>query len=95
MLGRDPLVNDDLATDWRHAAECVRRADGANFFPERGESAVGAKAICSECPVRQPCLEFALRTNISCGIWGGLSGRERRAVLRQRRLDSQRTACGS
>src|SRR5262249_32484761 len=91
VVGGDVVVDVDVATDWRHVAECVRRVHTANFFPERGESAAEAKAICCECPARQPCLEFALRTNVSCGIWGGLSGRERRALLRQRRIDSSRT----
>jgi Transcription factor WhiB len=50
------------------------------FFPGRGESAEPARQICGRCPVRQPCLEFALRRGIVHGIWGGLSERNRRAL---------------
>jgi WhiB family redox-sensing transcriptional regulator len=89
VLSRAAFLVDDLATDWRHAAACARHSHRVNFFPERGESAVEAKAICAACPVRQPCLEFALGINVSCGVWGGLSGRERRQLLRQRRRHSQ------
>jgi WhiB family redox-sensing transcriptional regulator len=69
--------------DWRDAAACVGRARDVNFFPERGESVRGAKAVCAACPVREPCLDFALRINVSEGVWGGLAGHERR-VLRRR-----------
>jgi WhiB family redox-sensing transcriptional regulator len=91
MRSTGSFLDDDLATNWRDGAECARLALGVNFFPERGESAAKAKAICAACAVRQPCLEFALRTNVSCGVWGGLSGRERRQLLRQRRNRSERT----
>jgi WhiB family redox-sensing transcriptional regulator len=85
MRSRGGFLDDDLATDWREAAACARLARGVNFFPERGESAVAAKAVCATCRVRQPCLEFALEINVSCGVWGGLSGRERRQLVRLRR----------
>ena len=41
-----------------------------------------AKAVCSECPVRTECLEHALNSDERYGIWGGLTDRERRSVLR-------------
>ncbi len=37
-----------------------------------------AKAICATCPVREPCLAYALRIREPHGIWGGLSEVERR-----------------
>ena len=42
------------------------------------------------CPVKEPCLEFALSTNQDSGVWGGTSEEERRKlrrawVARQRR----------
>lgn len=45
---------------------------------ERRESR--AKAICAGCPVRKPCLEYALRIHEPHGIWGGLNEAERRAL---------------
>jgi DNA invertase Pin-like site-specific DNA recombinase len=49
------------------------------FYPGRGETAGPARQICAECPVRQQCLEFAVSNRIVYGIWGGLTGPERRA----------------
>jgi hypothetical protein len=59
------------------------------FFPGRGESAEPARQICARCPVRQPCLEFALSRGILHGIWGGLADRDRRA-LRTRHVGAAR-----
>jgi WhiB family transcriptional regulator, redox-sensing transcriptional regulator len=64
---------------WRNRAAC-RGTDLAVFFPGRGESAEPARQICARCPVRQPCLEFALSHGIVHGIWGGLTDRDRRAL---------------
>jgi WhiB family redox-sensing transcriptional regulator len=66
---------------WRSAAAC-RSADPELFFPisESGnalEQIAEAKAICAGCPVRRQCLEFALRTRQTHGIWGGLTELER------------------
>ncbi len=48
--------------------------------PERGESAEPARQVCAACPVRQPCLDYAISNRIAYGIWGGLTERERRAL---------------
>jgi len=50
------------------------------FFPCRGESAEPARRICAACPVRQPCLDYAISHGIVHGIWGGLAERDRRAL---------------
>jgi WhiB family redox-sensing transcriptional regulator len=42
--------------------------------------------------VQAPCLEYALRNRIDHGVWGGASERERRRILRQRRLQAQSKA---
>lgn len=43
-----------------------------------------AKAICHECEFEQKCLEFALETHQSCGIWGGKTYQERRRINKGR-----------
>ena len=73
---------------WRYRAAC-RGADLTVFFPGRGESAEPARQICASCPVRQPCLDFALSYGITHGIWGGLAERDRRA-LRTRQAGAAR-----
>lgn len=37
-----------------------------------------AKGICSRCPVRGECRDFAIGNNDQWGIYGGLTARERR-----------------
>lgn len=62
------------------------------FFPpstverkdERERREIKAKAICSVCPVKEDCLEFALEIREPYGIWGGLTETERRQVLARR-----------
>jgi WhiB family redox-sensing transcriptional regulator len=70
--------------DWRDVAAC-RHHDPEFFFPEGTAGpallqADQAKRICESCPVRTPCLDFALRHGLGFGIWGGATGEERRAM---------------
>ena len=69
---------------WRHNAAC-RGIDPDVFYPADDDPAEDAKAICSLCPVRMPCLEWALATREKEGVWGGATERERRRIIRQRR----------
>ena len=36
-----------------------------------------AREVCKVCPVREDCLEYALRTHSRYGMWGGLTPKER------------------
>jgi WhiB family redox-sensing transcriptional regulator len=73
---------------WQVKAAC-RGPQSAVFFPpthferkdEKEEREARAKAICAACPVRKPCLEYALRIREPHGIWGGLNEAERRQLL--------------
>src|SRR4029450_7978048 len=42
-----------------------------------------AKRICRSCPVRMECLADALDNRIEFGVWGGMTERESRALLRR------------
>lgn len=74
-----PTVDDD---DWKDEGLCAQ-TDPEAFFPEKGGSTRDAKSICRGCDVRHECLWTALETKERFGIWGGLSERERRSLLRQ------------
>ena len=80
----DPSVTGDPS--WRLDALCAE-TDPEAFFPEKGGSTRDAKRVCSGCPVRAECLEFALANDERFGIWGGLSERERRRLRLQQRME--------
>jgi WhiB family redox-sensing transcriptional regulator len=67
---------------WQARGLCAQTDPGA-FFPGKGESAAAAKAVCLRCPVRAECLADALERDEPYGVWGGLSGRQRRALKRR------------
>ena len=72
---------------WQLKAAC-RGPQAEVFFPpshferkdEKLEREHRAKAICTTCPVRQPCLSYAIRIREPHGIWGGLNEVERKQV---------------
>ena len=84
-LGED----DAEELGWQDRALCAQ-TDPEAFFPEKGGSTREAKRICASCDVRPECLEYALEFRIDHGVWGGCSERERRRILRQRRLTARR-----
>ena len=57
-----------------------------DIFPSDGVGVEVANRICEGCPVQERCLEYALRNRIDHGVWGGCSERQRRRILRARRL---------
>ena len=73
---------------WQTRGAC-RGPQAAAFFPpssfERKEEKEArenrAKSICATCPVREPCLDYALRIREPHGIWGGLNEGERKQLL--------------
>jgi WhiB family redox-sensing transcriptional regulator len=70
------------ARPWTGQALCAQ-ADPDAFFSESTRQTARAKAICSRCPVRQPCLAFALDTEEESGVWGGLDTHERQQMQRR------------
>ena len=75
-------------TGWAASGAC-RQSDPELFFPVTTSGpAAGqvnkAKAVCARCPVRVPCLDFALDSGQAFGVWGGTTGEERRLLRRRR-----------
>ncbi|MER6315429.1 WhiB family transcriptional regulator [Streptomyces sp. NPDC001581] len=73
--------------NWRHEAAC-RWEDPDLFFPvgSSGPALVQieeAKAVCSRCPVRENCLQWALEGGQDFGVCGGMSEEERRVAKRR------------
>jgi len=68
--------------DWVERGSC-RSHDPEIFFPV-STTGIGridteqAVAICRGCPVRQECLQWALRAGEAHGIWGGTTPEQRR-----------------
>lgn len=68
--------------NWRIAARC-RTADAEGLFVT-GARQREARVFCRPCPVRTECLAHALDHRVEFGVWGGMTERERRALLRAR-----------
>jgi WhiB family transcriptional regulator, redox-sensing transcriptional regulator len=80
---RDDEELDHLwITDWTARAAC-KGTDPDELFVQ-GAAQNRAKLICRGCPVRTECLADALDNRIEFGVWGGMTERERRALLRRR-----------
>ena len=67
--------------DWAMDAKCRGMEDA--LFPEASEQK-RVRQLCMGCPVRMQCLSEALDNRIEWGVWGGMTERERRQLLRQR-----------
>ena len=68
--------------DWALRSAC-RDTDPDELFVQ-GAAQNRAKVVCAGCPVRLECLADALDNQVEFGVWGGLTERERRALLRRR-----------
>jgi WhiB family redox-sensing transcriptional regulator len=79
-------MHDDTETAWMSTGNC-RNYPPAVFFPSDGVGVDRARRICATCDVKETCLEYALENHIDHGVWGGTSERERRRILKRRRLE--------
>jgi WhiB family redox-sensing transcriptional regulator len=68
---------------WQRDALCLEHPE-VDFLPARGEPSGPAKAVCVRCMVRDECLAVAMADSSLSGVWGGLSGGQRRALRRRR-----------
>ncbi len=75
------LTIDEHDDDWAARGKCLGTKD--LLFVEGAEQR-RARALCMGCPVRLRCLAEALDNRIEWGVWGGMTERERRQLLRTR-----------
>lgn len=67
--------------NWASLGACTAADPDALFV--QGKAQRTAKLICKGCPVVAECLADALDNNTEFGVWGGMTERERRALLRR------------
>ncbi|GLZ52892.1 WhiB family transcriptional regulator [Actinomycetospora sp. NBRC 106378] len=76
-------MDDEAGTrNWRREARC-RHEDPDTLFVQ-GAQQRDVREVCRACPVRTECLAHALDNRIKFGVWGGMTERERRALLKRR-----------
>lgn len=81
-------MSSNWDTSWMARGRCADMPP-ATFFPSDGVGVEVARRICVTCPVKEQCLEHALVNRIEHGVWGGASERERRRILKRRRLAAE------
>ncbi|NYG06647.1 WhiB family redox-sensing transcriptional regulator [Phycicoccus badiiscoriae] len=68
--------------DWAPMGSCSTSDPDALFV--QGAAQQTAKVVCQRCPVIAECLADALDNRTEFGVWGGMTERERRALLKRR-----------
>jgi WhiB family transcriptional regulator, redox-sensing transcriptional regulator len=66
---------------WVSRARC-RSTDPDEFFV-RGAAQRQAAVVCRHCPVVAECLADALDNQMEFGVWGGMTERQRRALVKR------------
>ena len=77
---------------WIGEAACAGKPVGVFFPPAYNDRCMReAKRTCAGCSCRTKCLEWAIATGQSDGVFGGMSPEERRREWRQRQRRAPRT----
>lgn len=92
MAKRKPKQLEDVSIhgyDWMEMAAC--KGNTQLMFPKEHKDITyiaKARAICKSCPVRKPCLEYALEFPPADmhGVWAGLTSRQLAAEQRKRNV---------
>ena len=78
---QEAVSSADAEEPWESRALC-RTTDPDELFV-RGAAQRKAAVICRHCPVMQECGADALDNKVEFGVWGGMTERQRRALLKQ------------
>lgn len=62
---------------------------GGRYIDPPAADVARAKEMCTQCPVRAACLEWALDSGERYGVWGGMAAHERRRFRRATGEDGQ------
>jgi WhiB family redox-sensing transcriptional regulator len=84
MTQREDVATGQFAwvEQWALQGSCISSEPDALFV--RGAAQQQAKQVCMSCPVIAECLADALDNRTEFGVWGGMTERERRALLKRR-----------
>jgi WhiB family redox-sensing transcriptional regulator len=83
----DPVWWSTVLVTWRDSAACLDV--GPELFFPIGNAYPAllqieeAKVVCRDCVVAETCLRWAIDARQDTGVWGGMSGDERRALKRR------------
>lgn len=69
---------------WTARAACGSGKLAPDALFVEGPAQREAREVCLGCAVRLECLADALDSRVDFGVWGGMTERERRALLRRR-----------
>jgi WhiB family redox-sensing transcriptional regulator len=67
--------------EWRQNAAC-KGTPTEDFFTFESKVVDKIKKVCETCPVKKDCLQFALTNDISWGVYGGMTSRERNKTFK-------------
>jgi len=81
VAGERSLQSLLAQSDWTLRAVCAAADPDALFVT--GAAQRDAARICQGCPVRLECLADALDNQVEFGVWGGMTERQRRAILKK------------
>ncbi|NNG34849.1 WhiB family transcriptional regulator [Nakamurella aerolata] len=76
-----PLFPTAVDRSWTTRAVCATKDPDLLFVT--GAAQREAARLCQGCPVKVECLADALDNQVEFGVWGGLTERQRRAILRK------------
>lgn len=79
-----------LDDGWMERGSCQQVEDIRVFFPIQRKGIrpdySEAQKICAGCPVRVPCLYYAIAHNVPYGCWGGYTPDERKHIARETKV---------
>ncbi len=78
----------DLPLFVREEALCAQ-VDPDLWFEVNDDLVKEAVSICHQCPVMEECRQFSIDHRIYYGVWGGMTGPQRRRKYRIREEDDE------
>lgn len=79
-----PRIKAEEDPSWRSQARCFTHYSGHLEWWFDGRKRDRAIAICKECPVMGPCLNYAVKASVTDGVWGGLAPDQVKVIIKER-----------